>query len=64
MVQCLFVDFDECASNPCDNTATCQDGVNLFTCLSDGTTTTGPPLMLQHIAHAGGWISNTCFNFK
>ena len=28
----LFKDIDECASNPCQNGATCIDGINSFTC--------------------------------
>ena len=28
----VIVDYDECASNPCANGGTCDDGVNLFTC--------------------------------
>ena len=28
-----FVDVDECASNPCQNGATCTDVVNGYTCL-------------------------------
>lgn len=27
-----FKDIDECASNPCQNGATCIDGINSFTC--------------------------------
>lgn len=26
------IDIDECVSNPCMNNATCQDGINNFTC--------------------------------
>ena len=28
----IFVDVDECASNPCVNSGTCNDGFNIFTC--------------------------------
>ncbi len=27
-----FPDIDECASTPCENDATCEDGVNSYTC--------------------------------
>ena len=27
-----FIGTDECASNPCANGGTCEDGDNLFTC--------------------------------
>ena len=29
------VDIDECASAPCENGATCVDGVNSYTCNCD-----------------------------
>ena len=29
----LFVDINECASDPCQNGGTCQHGINQFTCL-------------------------------
>ena len=28
----VIVDVNECESNPCTNGATCEDGVNMFTC--------------------------------
>ena len=28
----LFSDIDECASNPCENRATCYDHVNKYSC--------------------------------
>ena len=28
----LFSDIDDCAGNPCNNGATCNDGVNTYTC--------------------------------
>jgi Notch-like protein len=28
----MFPDIDECASTPCENDATCEDGVNSYTC--------------------------------
>ena len=28
----LSTDFNECASDPCDNGAACNDGVNMYTC--------------------------------
>ena len=28
----VFSDIDECASSPCENDATCEDGVNSYTC--------------------------------
>ena len=28
----LFIDKNECASNPCKNGGTCTDGVNKFSC--------------------------------
>ena len=57
----LFADFDECASNPCDNNATCQDGTNLFTCLSGENTTAGIPILNAPILNAEGWLSNIIF---
>ena len=27
-----FVDIDECASSPCQNGGTCNDGINSYTC--------------------------------
>ena len=30
-----FPDIDECASNPCENAATCVDAVNGYTCTCD-----------------------------
>ena len=32
MVFNAFVETDECASNPCANGGTCENGVNPFTC--------------------------------
>ena len=29
---CLFVDIDECSSEPCTNGGTCTDGVNAYSC--------------------------------
>ncbi len=57
----IFADFDECASNPCDNNATCQDGTNLFTCLSGENTTAGIPILNAPILNAEGWLSNIIF---
>lgn len=28
----VFSDIDECASSPCENDATCEDGVNSYIC--------------------------------
>ena len=28
----FFVDVNECSSNPCQNSGTCNDGVNGYTC--------------------------------
>ena len=28
----IFLDIDECESNPCANRGTCIDGINSFTC--------------------------------
>lgn len=28
----MFPDIDDCASTPCENGATCEDGVNSYTC--------------------------------
>ena len=65
VAQCFFVaDFDECASDPCNNNATCEDGVNLFTCLSDETTASGMRLMGGPMLQYGGPTSNNCFTFK
>ena len=43
----LFSDIDECSPDPCQNGATCEDGVNTFTCgcppgYSGHTCDTGP----------------------
>ena len=32
IVKFTFADIDECASTPCENDATCKDGVNSYTC--------------------------------
>lgn len=32
-VKCLFIDSDECASNPCKNGATCVDHFGRFECV-------------------------------
>ena len=32
-----MTDFDECASNPCKNGGTCQNTINEFVCMCDGT---------------------------
>ena len=43
----IFLDIDECISNPCITNATCKDGINSYTCeckkgfTGDGTTCTG-----------------------
>ena len=31
-VMLIFLDVDECGSNPCAHNGTCIDGVNSFTC--------------------------------
>ena len=30
---CLFVDIDECSSDPCTNGGTCTDDVNAYSCV-------------------------------
>ena len=30
--QCSILDIDECSTNPCNNGATCTDGINAYTC--------------------------------
>ena len=43
----IFLDIDECISNPCNTNATCKDGINSYTCeckkgfTGDGTPCTG-----------------------
>ena len=43
----IFLDIDECISNPCITNAMCKDGINSYTCkckkgfTGDGTTCTG-----------------------
>ena len=43
----IFLDIDECISNPCITNATCKDGINSYTCeckkgfTGDRTTCTG-----------------------
>ena len=32
---CFTDNVDECLSTPCQNNATCYDGVNMFTCSCD-----------------------------
>ena len=32
IIEYTFADIDECASTPCENDATCKDGVNSYTC--------------------------------
>ena len=28
----IFLDIDECASNPCENGGSCSDGIDSYTC--------------------------------
>ena len=32
MNHALFTDINECASNPCSNGGSCDDGINQYTC--------------------------------
>ena len=50
----IFLDIDECISNPCITNATCKDGINSYTCTcnygftGDGTTCTGIICMMVY----------------
>ena len=43
MINCVYsIDIDECDSDPCQNGATCNDGVNGYTCTNCPAGSTGP----------------------
>ena len=51
---CCVTDTDECASDPCENGATCNDMVNMYTC------TCAPGYTSTHCEI--GMYFNSCFS--
>ena len=51
----LFVDIDECASNPCADNVICEDRINSFSCLSGGPAAFGAPRGFDTPQNFGNW---------
>ena len=46
---------NECASNPCRNRATCEDGINEFTCICEPGFTGNLPFVVILTLHVYMW---------
>ena len=58
-IQTLFLDIDDCASNPCQNNGVCLDGVNSYECLCP-TGFSGP--RCEEETHVCSSSENLCLN--